>query len=187
MIIFEVKAKIKTKKELKFVLFPVSSGWIKLIYTDEFLHRVEFKRSLRTKERDWEAEFSKALLPDWLVELKEALKAYFKGVKVSFSAPLDLGSLPLFYQKVYLTAQEIPYGETRSYKWIATRIGNQNAARAVGQALKNNPFLVVVPCHRVVKSDGSLGGWSGARGLKEELLRLERTVKNSNQSLKVKH
>ncbi len=176
MIISEVKTGLKAKKELKIELFPVSLGWVRLIYTDKFLYRLEFERDLSGNKRNGEVKFLKVSLPEWLVEFKEALKAYFEGKRVIFCVPLDLTSFSPFCQKVYLKAQEIPYGETRSYKWLAAQIGNKKAVRAVGQALKNNPLLIVVPCHRVVRSDGSLGGWSGAEGLKEELLRLERAV-----------
>lgn len=169
----EVETDLEREKGYGVEFFSVSLGWLRLIYNDNFLCRVEFVENLGERKKSGKTTLLKAPLPDWLVELKKALKAYFEGEKVAFSAPLGLSSLPLFYQLVYLKAQEIPYGETRSYQWVATQVGNPKAARAVGQALKNNPFLVVVPCHRVIRSDGSLGGWSGPEGLKEKLLKLE--------------
>jgi O-6-methylguanine DNA methyltransferase len=80
-----------------------------------------------------------------------------------------------FQQAVWKACMEIPAGQTRSYKWIAERIGKPGAVRAVGTALGRNPFAPFVPCHRVIKSDGSLGGFSGAGGpaAKEKLLRRE--------------
>ena len=80
-----------------------------------------------------------------------------------------------FEQQVYRAIARIPRGQTRSYGWVAQRIGRPQAARAVGQALKRNPYAPKVPCHRVVKSDGSLGGYSGRGGLrlKRRLLELE--------------
>jgi len=82
---------------------------------------------------------------------------------------------PEFYRKVWLACLEIPAGEARSYKWLAGRIGRPRAARAVALALKRNPFAPQVPCHRVVRSDGSLGGYSGPGGAaaKARLLRKE--------------
>ncbi len=71
-----------------------------------------------------------------------------------------------FQQRVYRAVRTIPPGETRSYSWVAGRIGNRRAARAVGQALKRNPLPGYVPCHRVIRADGSPGGFS--RGLKEK-------------------
>lgn len=77
---------------------------------------------------------------------------------------------PKFYQKVWLETLKIPYGKTSTYKKIAQKIGNPNAARAVGNALANNPFAPLVPCHRVIKSNGDLGNYSGGRGKKLKLL-----------------
>ncbi|MFH1379232.1 MAG: MGMT family protein [bacterium] len=82
---------------------------------------------------------------------------------------------PEFYQRVWKACAAIPEGETRSYGWIAKRLGNPASARAVGRALGANPFAPVIPCHRVVKSDGSLGGYSGRGGIlrKKYLLKKE--------------
>ena len=87
-------------------------------------------------------------------------------------------TLTSFEWQVLGAAAQIPPGETRTYQWIARAIGRPKAARAVGQALRNNPFAPVVPCHRVIKSDGSLGGYQGKTGLarKEFLLRLEKEI-----------
>lgn len=83
---------------------------------------------------------------------------------------------PLFYQKVWKACAQIPSGETRSYSWIAKKIGSPGASRAVGQALARNPFAPVIPCHRVVRSDGSLGGYSAPGGFsaKKHLLHKEK-------------
>ena len=81
---------------------------------------------------------------------------------------------PEFYQKVWKACAEIPAGETRTYGWIAKRIGKPGAARAVGRALGANPFAPTIPCHRVVRSDGTLGGYSGAGGLKTKRRLLEK-------------
>lgn len=79
----------------------------------------------------------------------------------------------LFQKKVWRAIQQIPYGQTRSYKWIAQKIGSPKAFRAVGQACKANPFPIVVPCHRVIASSGKLGGFNGGLKLKRQLLKLE--------------
>jgi O-6-methylguanine DNA methyltransferase len=82
-----------------------------------------------------------------------------------------------FQRKVYAVVKKIPPGQTRSYKWVAEQIGKPQASRAVGQALKKNPYTVTIPCHRVLRSDGSLGGYS--RGLKRKiaLLKKEKILK----------
>lgn len=71
-----------------------------------------------------------------------------------------------FYKKVWLAVLQIPKGETRTYKWVAEKIGKPKAYRAVGRALKENPLTVIIPCHRVIKTDGTLGGYS--KGIKEK-------------------
>jgi len=82
-----------------------------------------------------------------------------------------------FERAAWSIAGQIPYGETRSYKWLAGEAGSPRAYRAVGQAMAKNPFPLVVPCHRIIASDGSLGGFSGGGlDLKKALLDLERAV-----------
>jgi len=71
---------------------------------------------------------------------------------------------------------KIPLGQTRSYKWVAQAIGKPKAVRAVGQALKNNPFPLIIPCHRVIKEDGALGGYAGGKNTKKTLLSLEKEI-----------
>jgi len=78
-----------------------------------------------------------------------------------------------FEKKVYRAVSGIPKGEVRSYKWVAKAVGRPKAARAVGNALNKNPYAPIVPCHRVVKSDGSIGGFSKGVGAKKRLLKRE--------------
>jgi len=84
-----------------------------------------------------------------------------------------------FEKKVYRAILGIPLGQTRSYRWVAEKIGSPNAARAVGTALGKNPFAPLVPCHRVVKNDGSLGGYSGGVKKKKALLEKEQAIKTT--------
>ena len=78
-----------------------------------------------------------------------------------------------FEEKVYTVVKKIPFGETRTYKWVAKKIGTSKASRAVGNALNKNPFPIIVPCHRVVDSKGSIGGYAFGQDLKRRLLELE--------------
>lgn len=78
-----------------------------------------------------------------------------------------------FEKKVWLSLVEVPYGEMRTYKWLAERIGNPKAVRAVGRALGSNPIPIVLPCHRIIGSDGSLVGYTGGLDVKRRLLDLE--------------
>lgn len=84
----------------------------------------------------------------------------------------EIKKYPQFYQKVWHVVFRIPKGETRSYSWVAKKVGSPRGARAVGQALKNNPFPLIIPCHRVIRKDGSLGGYS--QGLKKKMALLEK-------------
>jgi O-6-methylguanine DNA methyltransferase len=113
----------------------------------------------------------------------QKLQRYWSGEKISLSdVPMDWSSLTEFQQKVLRAAAQIPYGSIDTYSGIAHKIGSPRSARAVGNALANNPFPLLVPCHRVIKSDGSIGGFSAPSGimLKEQLLRLERGDKLSS-------
>ena len=82
-----------------------------------------------------------------------------------------------FTIKVYKAVLSIPLGEVRTYKWVAQKAGNARAARAVGTILKNNPFPVIIPCHRVIKSNNILGGYVFGKKRKKELLELEGQIK----------
>jgi len=103
------------------------------------------------------------------------LQDYFDGSRDSFELPLDLRTLTPFQRIVLSSIQEIPAGETISYGSLARRIGKPGSARAVGRALGSNPIPIIIPCHRVLASDGSLGGYSGRGGIrtKRALLELE--------------
>ena len=87
-------------------------------------------------------------------------------------------SFTSFEKEVYKCVVRIPLGEVRSYKWVAEKIGKPNAYRAVGRALHKNPFPLIVPCHRVVKTDGSLGGYSRGERIKKNLINLEKIIKD---------
>lgn len=100
------------------------------------------------------------------------LEEYFAGRRRGFALSLDLRGTP-FQRRVWRLLQEIPYGETRSYGWVAAAAGRPGAARAVGQACGCNPVAIVVPCHRVVASGGGLGGYGGGLAIKRYLLSLE--------------
>lgn len=110
--------------------------------------------------------------------LREAIKQlneYFSGSRNFFDLPLELEGTE-FQKKVWNALKEIPFGETRSYGEIAKKIGNEKAARAVGMANNKNPIMIVIPCHRVIGSNGKLVGYAGGLDIKEKLLNLEKNI-----------
>ena len=132
-------------------------------------------------------DFNASLLQDKCSEtkpIKEAYRqlcAYFKGKLFEFSLPLAEQGTP-FQRSVWAALCEIPYGQTVTYKDIATKIGNPKAARAVGMANNRNPIAIVVPCHRVVGTDGKLVGYRSGLENKRKLLELEAKHKPSEKN-----
>jgi methylated-DNA-[protein]-cysteine S-methyltransferase len=108
--------------------------------------------------------------------LPQRLKLYFEGCYIEFPDELDLSDATDFQRSIWEKTRTIPYGETRSYNWVACEAGYQKAARAAGNALGENPFPLIVPCHRVIRSDGGLGGFTGGIEVKEYLLQLEKSI-----------
>lgn len=109
----------------------------------------------------------------WLDELRCQLAEYFAGARREFALPLRYPGTP-FQEKVWKLLLQIPYGETWSYRELALRVGDGNASRAVGTANGMNRIAIVIPCHRVVNSNGALGGYGGGLWRKQMLLDLER-------------
>ena len=126
------------------------------------------------------AELSPRVLeyPARLDEARRELELYFEGRLTEFDLPLDWRLSGGFRQRVLRAIARIPYGQTRSYTEMAKSAGNERAVRAAGTACGSNPIPLVVPCHRVLRSGGALGGYGGGLPMKEELLRLEGVLKN---------
>lgn len=116
----------------------------------------------------------RGLDPDAVAPLMAELAAYFTGRRRTFSVPLDVGNAGPFDAAVWAAARQIPYGETVSYGELANMAGFPRAARAAGNAMARCPFSPVVPCHRVIHADGSIGGWGTDTWVKRWLLDLER-------------
>ena len=109
-----------------------------------------------------------------LLNAIQQFKEYAEGQRKSFVLPLELSLGTEFQQRVWAALQEIPYGETISYAQLAANIGQPTAYRAVANANGKNPFSIVIPCHRVIASDGRLGGYTGGIDKKQYLLALEK-------------
>jgi len=111
--------------------------------------------------------------PARLEEARRELDLYFEGKLTEFELPLDWQLSRDFRRRALRAIDRIPYGRTRSYTEIARSAGNERAVRAAGTACGSNPIPIVVPCHRVLRSGGGLGGYGGGLPMKEALLRLE--------------
>ncbi len=143
------------------------------------LVRLEFDgRVQKLNPRTIQLQESKSALAPYLRELND----YFAGERREFSFPLDLRGTE-FQLACWHALLEIPYGETRSYRDIAEAIGHPHAYRAVGMSNNRNPVAIVVPCHRVIASSGSLCGYGGGLEIKRKLLDLERAGLHSYSRL----
>jgi len=160
---------------IHFAIFDSSLGNMLLVSRGKRLSELDI-----SKESDY--KIRKAFLahyPDALESIEPFSKVnilldrYLKGQRVDFDVDVDISHMGIFTRKVLLETRKIPYGEVRSYKWIGRRLGYKNAAQAVGQALKRNPIPIIIPCHRVIREDGTLGGFSMGLRIKEKLLALE--------------
>ncbi len=162
---------------IKFRIITTPAGHVGIVASSRGLRRVYLpERSQGALRRRIGADFegageSNALLPD----LAGALARYFAGQRIQFKARLDTSQAGEFERAVWRACQQVRYGKTTSYAELARRAGRPGAARAVGGAMSHNPFPIVVPCHRVLRSDGGLGGYSAPGGVayKKRLLAIE--------------
>lgn len=118
---------------------------------------------------------------DHTAQCKDQLKTYFRGQLTQFTVPVDFAMHPPFYQKVWHYLLGIPFGETKSYLDVAIALGDKNAVRAVGTANGKNPIAIIVPCHRVIGSNGSLTGYAYGLDMKQRLLMLENPIEKGIQ------
>jgi methylated-DNA-[protein]-cysteine S-methyltransferase len=144
-------------------------GTLLLVIGDQGLRKISFaKNGERGRPNsDWKEN------PTALAETVRELRAYFAGELKEFDLPL-VPQGTTFQQQVWSELCKIPYGETISYGTLACRIGNPKASRAVGLANGSNPIPIIIPCHRVIGSNGKLTGYGGGLPIKEKLLALER-------------
>ncbi|MFC1913765.1 methylated-DNA--[protein]-cysteine S-methyltransferase [Chloroflexota bacterium] len=161
---------------LHYTVFETDAGWMGLLASPGGLRRVTLpQESAQAVRQQLGASLNFATeAPHLFDKLVHRFKRYFKGEKVAFPDELDLVDVTYFQRKVWEATRSIPYGETRSYTWIAEQIKKPMAVRAVGQALGRNPLPVIVPCHRVLAKSGKLGGFTGGIELKRNLLNMEK-------------
>jgi len=172
---------------IRFAILPSPLGQLLVAATPKGVCAVSLGDSDAQLERRLHAEFPRAIIePDAdgsLAALAAKVLGHVRGDGAAHDLPLDVRGTA-FQQQVWRALLAIPYGETRSYAQVATAIGQPNATRAVARACATNPVAVVIPCHRVIRSDGSLGGYAGGVDRKERLLQIEtgsgqRTVRSA--------
>jgi len=160
-------------------IITTEMGWVGISVSGRGLRRVTFPHPNRGRAREELGE--DVLVPESeFGDLPERLRAYFSGEPVSFPDQLDFSGASPFQRCVWESARLISYGRTVSYGALAWEMGHPGVARAVGRALGQNPLPIVVPCHRVTRVGGRVGGYRGGMGLKETLLRLEARGTASN-------
>lgn len=149
-------------------IYESSVGFIDIVESHQHISQISFC--------DDSSSFEPSLTPetDLLKQVRNLLNQYFAGELVDFQQiPIKIEVGTEFQNLVWNAIYQIPYGEVRSYKWIAEQIGRPKAVRAVGNATGSNPISIINPCHRVIGSNGKLGGYGGGLERKQELLKLE--------------
>jgi AraC family transcriptional regulator of adaptative response/methylated-DNA-[protein]-cysteine methyltransferase len=160
--------------QIRYAIFETALGWTAAAATERGLCRVAFGDHVEMLERDLHLEFSNAfLVRGELPEYASAIRSLAAGERNASRLPLDVRGTA-FQFRVWRELQAIPPGETRSYRDVAAAIGNPAATRAVARACATNPVAVVVPCHRVVRTGGELGGYRWGLTRKRKLLAAER-------------
>ncbi|MGZ9189638.1 MAG: methylated-DNA--[protein]-cysteine S-methyltransferase [Nitrospira sp.] len=156
--------------------FKTAWGWVGIAVSEKGITSIDLspaKRRGSSRQEEVGAHDAAAAL---IEEARTQLLAYIQGTRRDFSLPVDLSAGTSFQRKVWKAIARIPYGRVRSYQWVASRVGGKHYARAVGMALGANPVPIVVPCHRIIAHDGSLGGFSCGLPVKRRLLKLEGTL-----------
>ena len=163
-------------QKLCYVIFNTSAGWVGILGSRAGLLRVTLPQRLPEGilQQLGISPNQAALTPQRFQNLMERLRAYFDGHKVDFPDCLDFSTNTAFQREVWETTRLIPYGETRSYTWVAEQIKKPKAMRAVGQALGKNPLPIVIPCHRVLPRAGGVGNYLWGAAQKEKLLIAEK-------------
>ena len=160
----------------KYHIQELPAGWIGLVASEKGLRRATLKPTPQEVMEDLGGDVDDAEHdPEFFSEIVARLVEYSDGDMSALGGiELDLDGTPPFFRAAWDACRRIPPGETRSYRWLATEAGNPKAMRAAGQAMARNRFSLIIPCHRVISSDGGLGGYGGGGlGVKARLLQME--------------
>jgi len=156
----------KKVNESYYDTFDSPIGTLSLVFTGKILREIEFNKTTEL--------IRKGEAPSLI---KKELREYFENGREEFTQKLGFMKGTEFERSVWLALRGVPYGETRTYKWLAETVGKPGASRAVGQALSRNPIPILLPCHRIIESDGSIGGYSAGVDIKRRLLEIEYYMK----------
>lgn len=169
-------------EKLKFDIVKTSWGYVAIAAGKHGLRHVVLPRPTKQAafDRLTGQVHGEILVPDnqhpLLRATADKLADYFMGRPVEFTLKLDYNIATLFQREAWIVARTIAYGGTRTYGWVADRLGDPGARRAVGQAMNANPLPIIVPCHRVTASRGRLGGFTEGAEMKTRLLKLEGAI-----------
>lgn len=162
------------------MIFRSRWGWLGIAESDKGICGVSLPRETRRQaERSLRKAAGSIEIGRGTVGLRRAraqLTLYLSGRRRMFSLPLDVRQGTAFQRRVWRVLQRLPYASLRSYRWVASRVGGPRYARAVGNAVGANPIPIIIPCHRIVAHDVTLGGFSGGLAMKRRLLHLEGTL-----------
>jgi methylated-DNA-[protein]-cysteine S-methyltransferase len=174
-------AKVKSKKTIRYALVPSRLGTIFVAATDKGVCRLHFPAD-RALVRRFEKHYGCMMVQDQesLADVAQQLQSYLSGKLRKFDCAVDFIEGTEFQRKVWKALLTIPYGETRSYQWMAKKVGCPKGYRAAGGANHSNPISLIVPCHRVIGKDGSMTGYGGpskqGQETKRALLRMEGAI-----------
>lgn len=165
---------------MRYDVFETEMGWVAAVASERGVVRMSLPEKAVEQAFDHvRPEIEGAELdPGALADVRQLVQAYCAGGDADLTEiEVDMSAMSPFFRKAREACRSIPAGETRTYAWLAEQAGNVRAARGAGQAMAKNPVALLVPCHRVIGSDGELHGFGGGVGipLKERLLRMEST------------
>ena len=160
----------------KYHIQELPAGWIGLVASEKGLRRATLKPTPQEVMEDLGGDVDDAVHDEeFFSKIVSCLVRYSEGELTALEdIELDLEGTPPFFRAAWDACRTIPAGETRSYRWLAAEAGSPQAMRAAGQAMARNRFSLIIPCHRVISSDGGLGGYGGGGlGVKARLLQME--------------
>lgn len=159
---------------MRYTVFETALGWMGLMGSEAGLRLLVLPSSSLRKAREAVSGTGAEADASYFADLEQRLKSYLSGSPDAFeNVKLDLAGATGFRLRAWRETRRIPYGQTRSYLWLAQSAGSPGACRAAGNAMAANPVPIIIPCHRVITSNGKLGGFGGGLDLKRYLIDME--------------